>query len=96
MKSTFDRLSATLVKNYQIAPEAVSINTGFASLNMDSLDVAELLFDIEDEFKVTFPAEPEQLPTVGDVVRYIDRLVIAQGASDERMDVGALPALQTS
>ena len=96
MTSTFDRLRATLVENYQITPEAVSINTGFASLNMDSLDVAELLFDIEDEFKINFPAEPEQLPTVGDVVRYIDRLVIAQGSSEAHIDGGAPLALKTA
>jgi hypothetical protein len=39
------------------------------------LGVAELLFSIEDEYRVTLPPEPVDLETVGEVVHYIDALV---------------------
>ena len=49
-------------------------------LGLDSLGVAELLFNIEDEFKLTLPREPVALVTVGDVVAFIDSLVAQQQA----------------
>jgi len=75
MISTFDRLRAILVKDYQLAPSALTMDVDLESLGIDSLGVAELLFSIEDEFRVTLPPEPAELNTVGDVVRYIDALV---------------------
>ena len=78
MTTTFDRLRAILIKDYQLAPESLTFDAPLEALGIDSLGVAELLFNIEDEFKVTLPPEPVQLATVGDVVGYIDDLVAAQ------------------
>ena len=78
MTTTFDRLRAILVKDYQVAPEAVTLDAPLASLGIDSLGVAELLFNVEDEFKISLPPEPVDLPTIGDVLRYIDALTLAQ------------------
>jgi acyl carrier protein len=75
MISTFERLRAILVKDYQLAPEAVTMEAKLESLGIDSLGVAELLFSIEDEYRVTLPPEPVDLETVGEVVHYIDALV---------------------
>lgn len=75
---TLERLRAILVKDYQLAPEAVTAEAALESLGIDSLGVAELLFNIEDEFKVTLPREPVTLASVGDVVAFIDGLVAQQ------------------
>ena len=77
---TLKRLRAILVKDYQLAPEAVTNDAPLEGLGLDSLGVAELLFNIEDEFKLTLPREPVQLATVGDVVDFIDGLVAQQQA----------------
>ena len=79
MNATLERLRAILVKDYKLAPEALTLDAPLEGLGIDSLGVAELLFNVEDEFKVTLPPEPVQLATIGDVVRYIDDLVAAQG-----------------
>ena len=76
--TTLERLCAILVRDYKLAPEALVPDAPLESLGIDSLGVAELLFNVEDEFGITLPPEPVQLPTIGDVVDYIDRLVIAQ------------------
>ena len=81
MTTTFERLRAILVKDYQLAPEAVTLDAPLESLGIDSLGVAELLFNVEDEFKVTLPPEPVPLTTIGEVVRYIDALALAQRGS---------------
>ena len=48
-------------------------------LEIDSLGVMELFFNIEDEFQIKVPNEQVSLQTVGDVVTYIDRLIAEQG-----------------
>ncbi len=77
---TLQRLREILVKDYQLAPDAVTPDAPLEGLGIDSLGVAELLFNIEDEFTVTLPREPVALATVGDVVAFIDGLVAEQQA----------------
>ncbi len=90
MTSTFERLRAILVKDYQLAPDRLSLAALLADLGIDSLGVAELLFNIEDEFKITLPPEAVALTTLGDVVAYIDALFTAQHGS-QAPAVGGLP-----
>ena len=45
--------------------------TTFAELSFDSLDVAELVMCLEDEFGVTIEMY-EDLKTVGDITKYIE------------------------
>jgi acyl carrier protein len=78
MTTTFEQLRAILVKDYQLAPDAVMLDAPFEALGIDSLGTAELLFNVEDAFKITVPSRPVELVTVGDVVRYIDELIAAQ------------------
>ena len=79
--TTYERLKAILVKDYKLAPEALTLEAPLEGLGLDSLGVAELLFNVEDEFGIKLPPEPVQLPTIGDVVRYVDELVAAQRAA---------------
>ena len=78
MTTTLERLRAILVTDYKLDPALLTPDTPLDTLGIDSLGVAELLFNVEDAFKISLPAEPVQLPTIGDVVRYIDALVAAQ------------------
>ena len=45
----------------------------FDSLGIDSLDMVELICDLEEACEVDF-GEPEGLNTVGDLVAYVDSL----------------------
>ena len=78
MNTTIDRLRVLLVKDYKLDPATLLPDAPLEALGIDSLGVAELMFNIEDEFKVTIPGDPVALMTVGDVVRYIDDLVATQ------------------
>ncbi|MCJ7452596.1 MAG: acyl carrier protein [Steroidobacteraceae bacterium] len=80
MSTTIDRLRLLLVKDYKLDPAMLTPDAPLEALGIDSLGVAELMFNIEDEFKVTIPGEPVTLKTVGDVVGYIDDLVATQQA----------------
>jgi acyl carrier protein len=55
--------------------------------------VAELLFNVEDEFHIELPPESVSLPNLGDVVRFIDALVLAQHPDAAPLGpVAAMPA----
>jgi acyl carrier protein len=76
--TTYDWLCAMLIKEYKLAPESITSDGRLEDLGVDSLGIAELLFNVEDAFGITLPPNPVQLPTLGDVVRYIDDLVLTQ------------------
>jgi acyl carrier protein len=51
-------------------------------LGLDSLSVLELMFKIEDRYKVKITDDtPTDLLTVSDVVRYIDSLLAGNSAA---------------
>ena len=62
----------------EVVPEADLAD----DLDIDSLAIVEVLFDVENQFKVTVPSESvgrhASLKTIGDLVDYIDRLVAEQ------------------
>ena len=78
MSTTIDRLRLLLAKDYALDPATLVPDAALDALGIDSLGVAELMFNVEDEFKVTIPGDPVALRTVGDVVAYIDDLVATQ------------------
>jgi acyl carrier protein len=91
MTTTFERLRAILVKDYKLDPEAWTRDAPLEGLGIDSLGLAELLFNVEDEFKVTLPPESVALSTVGDVVCYIDGLIAAQHGGNVHVGVVGAP-----
>lgn len=71
--ATIDTIRAILAENLDIAPESVTEESTFESLNIDSLDMVELVCNLEDELDIDF-GEPEGLQNVGDVVAHIESL----------------------
>lgn len=54
--------------------ETVTRASTWEDLGFDSLDVTELLMELESQFHVTIPdADAANLKTVGDAVDYVDR-----------------------
>ena len=70
---TLEIITKLLNDNLDIEPEKVTEYATFDSLGIDSLDMVELICDLEDECDVEF-GEPEGLETVGDLVEYIEGL----------------------
>ncbi|MES2978477.1 MAG: phosphopantetheine-binding protein [Pseudomonadota bacterium] len=80
--NTYERLCAILAKDYKLTPEQLTPDAPLESLGIDSLGVADLLFNVEDEFGISLPPEPVQLETVGEVAAFIDRLIAAPASFD--------------
>ena len=94
MTSTFDRLRAIVMKDYKLAADQLTRDAPLDALGIDSLGVADLLFNVEDEFHISLPPEPVQLVTLGDVADFIDGLITAQ--RQRRTADTALPGSQTA
>ena len=71
--ATLDTVKEVLESNLNIDPENVTEDATFDDLGIDSLDMVELICDLEEKCSVDF-GEPEGLTTVGDLVEYIDSL----------------------
>jgi acyl carrier protein len=53
--STLDRLTHLLHDKFGVDIAAIDPDASFASYDLDSLTVAELMFEIDDAFPVTVP-----------------------------------------
>ena len=71
--ATIDTIREILAENLDIAPESVTEESTFESLDIDSLDMVQLICDLEDKLDIDF-GEPEGLQNVGDVVKHIESL----------------------
>ena len=71
--ATIDTVRDILQRNLEIDPAAVTEESTFESLGIDSPDMVELICDLEDELGIDF-GEPEGLTTTADLVAYIDAL----------------------
>jgi len=61
-----------VVPKFGVEVDAVDMDAGLESLDMDSLDLVELMQAIEDEFGIEVPDEDlESVETVGDAVRAV-------------------------
>lgn len=94
MTDTFERLSAILTKEYKVTADQLTLDATLESLDIDSLGTVELLWLVEDTFKITLPQEPGALETLADVVRLIDNLMASPGTAgaDISTGLGASPA----
>ena len=92
MSTTFDQLSAILIKEYKLTPGQLNLDAQLQDLGIDSLGIVELLWHIEDAFKIKLPSDPVGLTNLGDVVRYVDQLVSEQNVQNVQM----MPELGTT
>ena len=71
--ATIDTIKEILSENLDIDPATVNEESTFDSLNIDSLDMVELICDLEERLGIDF-GEPEGLVNLGDVVKHIESL----------------------
>jgi acyl carrier protein len=68
-----EEVRAILVEQLGVDPAEVTVESSFQEdLNADSLDLVELIMEMEDRFKVKIPdEEAEKIATVGQAVDYV-------------------------
>ncbi|MGI0026030.1 MAG: acyl carrier protein [Nitrososphaera sp.] len=76
--TTLERLQGVMLRNFGLKPEALEPEARLEDLDIDSLGVIDLMFCVEDEFKITVSREQVELDTIQDVVTYIEHLIAEQ------------------
>ena len=71
--ATIDIVREVLVDNLDLDADAITEDATLDALGVDSLDMVELICDIEEKCDVDF-GEPEGLTTIGQIVEHIDSL----------------------
>lgn len=71
----FEKVCEIIAKQLDIDPKTITMESNLVEdLHADSLDIVELVMDMEQEFDTEIP--DEELPkvqTVGDIVRYLQK-----------------------
>jgi acyl carrier protein len=70
-----ERVIEIVCENLGVNKEQVTRNTSFTEdVGADSLDIVELVMELEEEFEITIPDEQaEKIKTVGEAIDYIKR-----------------------
>jgi len=76
MANTLERVTKIIVDRLGVEESEVKLEASFKEdLGADSLDVVELVMELEDEFDMEISDDDaEKIATVGDAVTYIDNL----------------------
>jgi acyl carrier protein len=78
---TLDQLKQLIKQEFDIEPSTIDADAPFASYDLDSLTLAELIFAIEDEFHVQVPDQAAgSVTTLREVARMVDGLIANQKA----------------
>jgi len=78
---TGNRIRALLVKDFKLDPGTLTLDARLDELGVDSIGMAELIFNVEDEFGLKLPDVAVQLSTFGELVQFIDEAVADQRAA---------------
>jgi acyl carrier protein len=75
MSNTFETVKGLIADRLGVSEDQVTLESKFKDdLGADSLDVVELIMELEDQFNVQIgDDEAENLVTVGDVVNHIEQ-----------------------
>ena len=78
---------AVIAEYKEVDESSISLDTKLKDLEMDSLDALNLIFELEEEFDLSFPDEaiPDEKSletgTIGDLVAGLEKLVAEKEAS---------------
>ena len=70
----FEKIRPLIAERFDLDENIIEMDTKIIEdLGADSLDVADMLMMLEDEFDIVIPDETaEQMKTIGDLVDYLD------------------------
>ncbi|GAB4239073.1 MAG: acyl carrier protein [Methyloligellaceae bacterium] len=85
MDEVATKIIEILKKNMKEQPDSIDLDTPLSDLDIESLDLAVIVFDIEDTFGIEIPynanEEVEDFATVGSVVEKVKSIIAESKAS---------------
>ena len=66
-----NKVKEIMMENLSIDEESITLESTFESLEIDSLDVFQLVLEVEEAFGIQIE-NPENMKTIKDLVNYIE------------------------
>ena len=66
-----NKVKELMMENLSIEEESITLESTFESLEIDSLDVFQLVMEVEEAFEIQIE-NPENMKTIKDLVNYIE------------------------
>ena len=82
MPTVFERIQTILIEKFHVAPEKIRPDATLESLGLDSLDLIEVLFEVEEAFNIRVPqdgAAAVKAATLQDIIDNVEKLAAPEG-----------------
>jgi acyl carrier protein len=76
--NTLETLQGILADEFKLSPAQLQPEVRLEDLGVDSLNLIELIFKLEDRFNLKINDDGRRLITIKDVVGYVDELLAKQ------------------
>ena len=68
----YEKLVSYAAKQLELDPTEITPDSTFESLGIDSLDIVEMIMDLETELGVELEMEDQQIATFGELAAFIE------------------------
>ena len=68
----YEKLVSYAAKQLELNPEEITRDSTFESLGIDSLDIVEMIMDLESDLGVELELEDQKITTFGEMADFID------------------------
>ena len=68
----YEKLVSYAVKQLELSRDEITPDSTFESLGIDSLDIVEMIMDLESELGVELEMEDQQIATFGELAQFIE------------------------
>ena len=68
----YEKLVSFAAKQLELDAAEIAPDSTFESLGIDSLDIMELIMDLESELGIELELEDEEIATFGDLAKFIE------------------------
>ncbi len=68
----YEKLVSYAAKQLELNPEEISTESTFEALGIDSLDIVEMIMDLETELGVELDMEDQKITTFGELAEFIE------------------------
>lgn len=72
--AVFEKVQEIIVEELGKDASEITLDTSFESLDADSLDIFQIINEIEDEYDIAIETE-DGLNTVGDLVKFVEEKI---------------------
>jgi len=84
MPTVFERIQTILTEKFSVPPEKIRPDATLESLGLDSLDLIEVLFEVEEAFNIRVPqdgAAAVKAATLQDIIDNVEKLSSSAGVA---------------